>query len=370
MTKAQRIAELISARIISEGHLAGDKTHVGNPGAGTSFAADQGQEDMYGETELYRDLQVVSVVFRDGKAADQEGHEIEDEVIIQAKGRMSKDLLESMSKEIDGVKITVEESTLVHVDPEDAYKYSGGSLLYEHKGKLACGSSCATATGFPGTLGALVTRNGDDGLFILSCSHVLAACDVIRRGMPILAPAPEDAKPDGPLPLSIARLTKTMPMQHGHYSHENLCEIDAAVGKVVHPGYLSSWQGTDDNLGYDTPINVVDPTCPMKVKKFGRSTGLTRGFIMGIGAGNMAVPYEAKTFKGTMWFKNYVAVATNSKNPFALPGDSGSLVVTDDGEAAVGLLFSISGKGDKAYIIPIRRVLEAFEATLVSGHHI
>jgi hypothetical protein len=370
VTNARRIAELISARIISEGHLAGDKDHIGNPGAGASFAAKGGQEGNYEETEQYRNLEVVSVVFRDGKSADKEGDEIEDEVIIQAKGRMSKDFLASMSKEIDGVKVTVEESTLVHVDPEDAYKYSGGALLYEHDGKIACGSSCATATGFPGTLGALVTRNGPDGLFILSCSHVLAACDVIRRGMPILAPAPDDAKPEGALPLSIARLTKTMAMQHGHYSHENLCEIDAAVGKVVDPEHLTSWQGTNDEFGYDTPANVLDPSFPMKIKKFGRTTGLTHGFITGIGAGNMAVPYEAKTFKGTMWFKNHVAVATNSKNPFALPGDSGSLVVTEDGLAAVGLLFSISGKGDKAYIIPIRRVLEAFEATLVSGHNI
>ena len=370
MTKARRIAELISARIISEGHLAGDKNHVGNPGTGVSFAAERCQQDKYGETEQYRDLEVVSVVFRDGKSADDEGDTIEDEVLIQAKGRMSKDFLASMEKEIDGVKVSVEESTLVHVDPEDAYKYSGGALLYERNSKIACGSSCATATGFPGTLGALVTRKGEHGIFVLSCSHVLSACDVIRRGMPILTPAPEDAKPEGPLPLSVARLTKTIPMQHGHYSHENLCEIDAAVGEVVNLGYLTSWQGTDDDFGYDTPAHVADPTFPMKVKKFGRTTGLTHGFITGIGAGNMAVPYEAKTFKGTMWFKNHVAVATNSRNPFALPGDSGSLVVTEDGQAAVGLLFSISGKGDKAYIIPIRRVLEAFEATLMSGHNI
>lgn len=368
MTKARRIAELISARIISEGHLAGDKNHVGNPGAGASFAATQGQEGEYEETELYRGLEVVSVVYRNGKAAEGENSEIEDEVVIHAKGRMTKDFLASMTKEIDGVKVTVEESTLVHVDPEEAYKYSGGASLYERNGKIACGSSCATATGFPGTLGALVTRTGEEGLFILSCSHVLSACDVIRRGMPILAPAPDDAKPEGHLPLSIARLTKTMPMQHGHYSHENVCEIDAAVGKVVDATHLTSWQGPNDDLGYDTPSQVIEPTFPMKVKKYGRSTGLTHGFITGEGAGNMAVPYEAKKFKGTMWFKNHVAVAANS-GPFALPGDSGSLVVTEDGEAAVGLLFSINGKGDKGYIISIGRVLDAFAATLVSGHN-
>ncbi|MFO0957383.1 MAG: hypothetical protein U0800_07930 [Isosphaeraceae bacterium] len=366
MTKAQRIAELVSARIISEGHLAGDKNHVGNPVAGASFAADLGQQDEYEETDLYRNLEVVSVVFRNGKQGEGEGGNIEDEVVIHAKGRMTKEFLASMSKEIDGVKVTVEESTLVHVDPEEAFKYSGGALFYERNGMIACGSSCATATGFPGTLGALVAREGEDGLFVLSCNHVLAACDVIRRGMPIIAPAPDDAKPEGSLPLSIARLTKSMPMQHGHYSHENLCEIDAAVGKVVAPDRLTSWQGSDDHFGYDTPTKIVDPTYPMKVKKFGRTTGLTHGFITGEGAGNMAVPYEAKKFKGTMWFKNHVAVASN-RGAFALPGDSGSLVVTGDGEAAVGLLFSINSKGDKAYIIPIRRVLEAFGATLVSG---
>jgi hypothetical protein len=54
---------------------------------------------------------------------------------------------------------------------------------------------------------------------------------------------------------------------------------------------------------------------------------------------------------------------------FALPGDSGSLVVTEDEKHAVGVIFSSNRTGDYGLMIPIRHVLSKFGGlTLVSGH--
>jgi hypothetical protein len=62
-------------------------------------------------------------------------------------------------------------------------------------------------------------------------------------------------------------------------------------------------------------------------------------------------------------------VSTPSGEPFAEPGDSGALVVTADGTAAVGIV--LGGHGGMTLIIPIQKVLDFFGgATLVGRHNL
>jgi len=79
----------------------------------------------------------------------------------------------------------------------------------------------------------------------------------------------------------------------------------------------------------------------MKVKKFGRTTGLTKGEVEAKVATPMPVTYNARYFKDTVWFKDVWSVrSADSGDAFALPGDSGSLVVNDDASRAVGIIFA------------------------------
>jgi hypothetical protein len=56
---------------------------------------------------------------------------------------------------------------------------------------------------------------------------------------------------------------------------------------------------------------------------------------------------------------------------FALAGDSGSLVVTEDGAQAIGIVFAANRSGDFGWIIPMPYVLTAFGGLrLVGGHGI
>jgi hypothetical protein len=106
----------------------------------------------------------------------------------------------------------------------------------------------------------------------------------------------------------------------------------------------------------------------MNVKKFGRTTGITIGQIEAKVASPMPVEYNSKHFKGLVWFEN-VWTVRGTKGPFALPGDSGSLVVTDDGQEAVGLVFASSRNGEYAWIIPMPCVVGMFGGLrLVNGH--
>jgi hypothetical protein len=59
---------------------------------------------------------------------------------------------------------------------------------------------------------------------------------------------------------------------------------------------------------------------------------------------------------------------THSEAPFALPGDSGSLVVTEDGRAAVGLIFSSSPNGAIGHMIPFRQIAKKLGIKLRNDH--
>ena len=140
---------------------------------------------------------------------------------------------------------------------------------------------------------------------------------------------------------------------------------NSALGVIGEVDGVSSWQGGDD--GYDTPTATADPKAGTAVKKTGRTTGVTYGRIHTLVSEPIPIPCNARGFKGNVWFKNVWYVRTDDP-PFALPGDSGSLVVTEDGGTAVGLLFSSSSSGNLGVIIPIRHVLKKLGVELVSGH--
>jgi hypothetical protein len=370
VTKARTIARLIAERILSDGSIAGAPQRMGSSEDGMRFASEQNKVEEYHRTQPFTTLQVISIVYVDGKRGDEASGNVEPEVKIYTTNtrKVTNRVLASLPDVIDGVKVTVEKSVPAGVDEKEVETFATNARLYLRDNRIACGSSCAPAKGFAGTIGAVVKRDGEedeDARFILSCNHVLAACRQISVGMPILSPAANDAKSTGPVPLAIGRLHEAVELHQGHWSHGAICEIDAAIGTLFNPKYVTSWQG--DETGYETPVDVADPEGRMRVKKFGRSTGLTHGVISGRVEGHWSVPYETKDFKAMLWFKNHAMIEA-SRIPFALPGDSGSLVVTEDEGAAVGLIFSTNTIGNLAYIIPIRHVLKALKVSLVSKH--
>jgi hypothetical protein len=69
-----------------------------------------------------------------------------------------------------------------------------------------------------------------------------------------------------------------------------------------------------------------------------------------------------------VWFKDVWTVRAIDA-PFALPGDSGSLVVNENATGAVGIVFAANSSGEYAWIIPMPTVAAAFGGLrLLSGH--
>jgi hypothetical protein len=212
-------------------------------------------------------------------------------------------------------------------------------------------------------MGAIVNQN--EQLYILSNNHVIGGCNHAVLDTIIMSPATGDSIL-GITPFEVGRLNKLYQLRSGEPYFVKPCVVDAALARVTNPDVITSWQG-DINLGYDTPQTIVEPKAGLRVKKIGRTTGITHGIIESKAIGHTKLPYKANGFNATVYFRDFWFVVGVDNSPFAMPGDSGSLVVTEDGSAAVGLIFATSGQ--YGCFTPLRKVLDELGGgNLVSGY--
>jgi hypothetical protein len=169
-------------------------------------------------------------------------------------------------------------------------------------------------------------------------------------------------------PRLIAKHSGIIELRSGNPQLVPTTSLDVAFA-TIDPNAVTSWQGNQED-GYDTPTACVPPMAGMPVKKVGRTTGLTFGVVETDIPGCFSLSYRCPKFRGTVWFRDIWMIKANITECFALAGDSGSLVVTEDGKHAVGLLFATTQSGGHGYIIPIERVLSELEMSLVSSHGI
>lgn len=213
-----------------------------------------------------------------------------------------------------------------------------------------------------GTLGVLARRNGQS--VILSNNHVLANANDAAIGDPILQPGPADGgRPED----AIARLSEFVPIRFSDRSGRPIGEArgsirvrllrfiglpprrptggrtnlaDAAIAVPIEPGLVAPGV-----LGIGPVSGTVEADIGLRVRKSGRTTGVTEGRITGVDA-VVEVDYRGRT----ALFREQIVSDMVSQG-----GDSGSLVV-DDRERAVGLLFA--GGLTTTLINPISAVSE------------
>ena len=243
---------------------------------------------------------------------------------------------------------------------------SGSSRFSAPGGRFACGSSITVAPVHGvGTLGALV-RLPDGKLYGLSNNHVTGDCNHTEVGMHVMCPSGIDAEVGKLPPTAIGTHSRLTPINSGDPGQIGRQELDAAIFEITDENLVTSWQG---NMEYDTPVAVASPAAHLRVKKVGRTTGLTTGKINAEIVTPVAIPYKSPKNNSVAHFTGLWSVSTLSGEPFADGGDSGSLVVTADGSAAVGIV--LGGQGAMTLIIPIQKVLDFFgAATLVGGHNL
>lgn len=229
-----------------------------------------------------------------------------------------------------------------------------------------------------GTFGALVSDRATGQPLILSNNHVMANSNDASQGDPVLQPGAADGgqvEHD-----TLARLKSFVPI--AYQIEPASCSIASGVAGFVN--FFARLLGSSHRLqayrSQPDAVNEVDAavavplqddavgaaiieigplsgtleaTLGMGVRKSGRTTGLTSGEIVVIEA-TVTVGYgpsRRAKFSGQI-----VTTAMSA------PGDSGSVLVANDSNQAVGLLFA--GSDQVTLYNPIRVVVNALEVDL------
>ena len=212
-----------------------------------------------------------------------------------------------------------------------------------------------------GTLGALV--EDAYGQYILSNFHVLAAdrvsggnADTADIGDAVIQPALIDVGCNQ----NNAQVVATL---EGWADPLNGANVDAAIARVV-DGQVDT---SGAILGIGTlSSQTVAASVRQRVKKMGRTTGLSSSKVSGLNA-TINIVYDnecAGGARGTATFTGQIVIE-NKGTKFLDSGDSGSLMVENVAATprAIGLLYA--GSSRTAIANPIDDVLSAFGVTMV-----
>lgn len=235
-------------------------------------------------------------------------------------------------------------------------------------GRYPCGSSISIGNVIgAGTLTALV-EDGDGKLLGLSCNHVTGLCNNTAHEMPIVAPGILDVRPRSLNPFTLGHHKKVAALAVGTPENVDISQnLDAALFEIADRAAVSSMQ----QRFYDTPTSIHGFAGQITVEKVGRTSGHTRGLLLGDSKRILPVPTDVGVLKGTIYFKKIMLVLS-THGAFADRGDSGSLVVTgekDGKREAVGIVFAVSPDRTKTYVAPIDEVLSRLRVTLKGGHN-
>src|SRR5262245_18268029 len=226
-------------------------------------------------------------------------------------------------------------------DPLTPFGVSGGNV--KDISTLFCCS---------GTLGSLVTAQTTDGMgfFILSNNHILARSDSASAGEAISQPGLVDFACR--VPPTVANLTAFPSLTSN---------VDAAIARLT-PTSPMDTSGKINGIG-TISSNPISPSAGLHVQKSGRTTGVTSGTVTSFDT-DVSVHYQPRCGMGkkfTISFTNQVVVTSNSGS-FSAGGDSGSLIVTNDGNhQPVALLFA--GSNTTTIGNPICEVLSTVSST-------
>jgi hypothetical protein len=234
-----------------------------------------------------------------------------------------------------------------------------------------CGSSVSVSNSMTtGTMGCLLRDRGGR-LQGLSANHVTGSCLMTPHGMPITAPGLIDISASGMDPFTIGRHTDARGWMAGLQEYVDVAQNrDASIFHILDPDRVTSRQGA----AFDTPALVADPdelTSKMRVRKVGRSTGLTTGRIHAI-ADEVVIEIHKRGVPDQVPFTDLVAIQGSDGGPFAEQGDSGALVVGEgaSGEVAIGIIVAVAADGSLTYVAALRPLLAEFGCELVSGHNL
>jgi hypothetical protein len=213
---------------------------------------------------------------------------------------------------------------------------SGGNVL-DRSSSFCCS----------GTLGALITDGSNQ--YILSNNHVLGRSGAAVAGEDVSQPGMIDA--NCAVTTIVADYTGAAPLGPSN--------VDAAVAQL-RSGQMNS-TGSIQDIGVPSST-IQNASVGLSVAKSGRTTGFTTGSVSSINT-SVSVQYQQGCGKGKKFTVTYTGQIVITPGNFSAGGDSGSLIVTNNGSHnPVGLLFA--GSSSSTIANPIGQVLQRLGSAL------
>jgi hypothetical protein len=207
------------------------------------------------------------------------------------------------------------------------------------------------STGHPATTAGTIAARVKDALgnvYALSNNHVYAASNAAALDDNVLQPGVFDGGADPTDAIGI--LDSFVPIDFSGSPNTVDAAIALSSGALLHNATPS-----DDGYGIPSSLTVA-AFVGQQVKKYGRTTKLTHGEVTEVNV-TADVCYEVAVLicTKTARFTGQFGISTAG---FSDGGDSGSLIVTENGNNPVGLLFA--GSAALTLANPIDAVLDAF----------
>ena len=201
-----------------------------------------------------------------------------------------------------------------------------------------------------GTIGARVSSGST--VYALSNNHVYADENDATAGDEVEQPGLYDTSCTYSSANDLGKLSDWTPINFA--GRDNT--VDAAIAQTD----TDTLGNATPQNGYGTPSSTAAAAqLNMAVEKYGRTTSLTQGTVC-------VIDWEGDIgySSGTAHFVDQVVVCAN-KGPFLKAGDSGSLLVTRDGNhEPVGLMFAGNSSGQYGFANPIGAVLSALGVSI------
>lgn len=177
-----------------------------------------------------------------------------------------------------------------------------------------------------GTLGLIAVHTASARSVMLSNNHVLANESRAKTGDPILQPGGLDG---GTLPGSrIGSLLDEIPLRGDKVNLSDAAIARIARGVEVEPTMIRG-------LGRLAGARQAPVEPGMRVRKAGRTTGISHGTVSAIEVDDLVVEFES----GALRFDAAIEIEGEGDLPFSAGGDSGSAIVDDSNEVCA-LLFA------------------------------
>ena len=250
---------------------------------------------------------------------------------------------------IDGVPTDV-------IEAEPAFALNCSDQRQTRQRPIVAGISSGHRDITAGTLGCFCRSTNilDDtsAVFALSNNHVYANVDAALIGDPLYQPGPRDGAGVSDY---FAKLHRFVPIKLGGLQANR---VDAAIGSI-----LPSVDYTNEICQIGSISGTLTAEEDMEVRKHGRTTGYTEGYIDDISY-DAIIGMDHNDSSVIALFENQLRIVSSSSQPFGLGGDSGSAVVHRTEDKVVGLYFAGPSSGAYGIANRIEDVINELEVSI------